>query len=61
MIAGKSRSAIQLTKQLVQRGQDLDLDNACVMESDLFGLCFSTQDRQEGMQAFLENRSPEFT
>ncbi|WP_207063242.1 enoyl-CoA hydratase-related protein [Motiliproteus sp. SC1-56] len=60
MIAGKSRSAIQLTKQLVQRGQDLDLDNACVMESDLFGLSFSTPDRIEGMAAFLENRKPKF-
>ncbi|MEH6651523.1 MAG: enoyl-CoA hydratase-related protein [Motiliproteus sp.] len=61
MIAGKSRSAIQLTKQLVQRGQDLDLDNACVMESDLFGLSFSTDDRKEGMAAFLENRPPQFS
>ncbi len=60
MIAGKSSSAIQLTKQLVQRGQDLDLDNACVMESDLFGLSFSTEDRTEGMAAFLENRKPQF-
>ncbi len=60
MIAARSRSAIQLTKQLVQRGQDLDLDNACVMESDLFGLSFATADRHEGMQAFLENRKPVF-
>jgi len=60
-ICSKSGSAIQLTKELVQRGQDLDLDNACVMESDLFGLSFSTDDRQEGMAAFLENRPPVFT
>ncbi len=61
MIAGKSRSAIQLTKQLVQRGQDLDLDNACIMESDLFGLSFSTPDQSEGMRAFLESRKPQFS
>ncbi|MEH6473364.1 MAG: enoyl-CoA hydratase-related protein [Halopseudomonas sp.] len=60
MIAGKSGTAIQLTKELVQRGQDLDLDNACIMESDLFGLSFSTPDRTEGMAAFLENRKPNF-
>jgi enoyl-CoA hydratase len=60
MIAAKSRTAIQLTKELVQRGQDLDLDNACIMESDLFGLSFSTPDRTEGMAAFLENRKPNF-
>ncbi|MFT5722333.1 MAG: enoyl-CoA hydratase [Motiliproteus sp.] len=60
MIAGKSRTAIQLTKELVQRGQGLDLDTACIMESDLFGLSFSTPDRAEGMAAFLENRKPNF-
>lgn len=60
LIAAKSRSAISLTKQLVQRGQDLDLDTACVMESDLFGLSFSTPDRSEGMSAFLANRPPRF-
>ncbi|RRC98096.1 enoyl-CoA hydratase/isomerase family protein [Amphritea balenae] len=60
MIAGKSGTAIQLTKELVQRGQDLDLDNACIMESDLFGLSFSTPDRAEGMAAFLESRKPNF-
>ncbi|WP_432474404.1 enoyl-CoA hydratase-related protein [Amphritea sp. HPY] len=60
MIAGKSGTAIQLTKELVQRGQDLDLDNACIMESDLFGLSFSTPDRTEGMAAFLESRKPNF-
>lgn len=60
MIAGKSSTAIQLTKELVQRGQDLDLDNACIMESDLFGLSFSTPDRAEGMAAFLESRKPDF-
>lgn len=60
MIEGKSGTAIQLTKELVQRGQDLDLDNACIMESDLFGLSFSTPDRTEGMAAFLESRKPNF-
>lgn len=61
MLATKSATAQQLSKQLVQRGQDLDLDKACIMESDLFGLSFSTDDRQEGMSAFLEKRAPEFT
>ena len=59
-LAEKSCTAIQLSKQLVQRGQDLDLENACVMESDLFGLSFAAEDRAEGMSAFLENRTPAF-
>mgnify|MGYP000229641649 CR=1 FL=1 len=59
-ISLNSTTAIQMTKQLVQRGQDLDLENGCVMESDLFGLSFATPDRAEGMQAFIENRKPSF-
>lgn len=60
LVASKSRSAVQLTKELVQRGQDLDLENACAMETDLFALCFSTEDQKEGMAAFLENRKANF-
>lgn len=59
-ISQNSPTAIQMTKQLVQRGQDLDLENGCVMESDLFGLSFATPDRAEGMQAFIDNRKPSF-
>ena len=51
---------VKLTKELVQRGQDLDLENACAMESDLFGLCFATDEQTEGMSAFLEKRKADF-
>jgi enoyl-CoA hydratase len=59
-IAAKGSIAVRLAKEAVQRGQDLDLDNACLLESEVFGLCFSTEDRQEGMRAFLEKRAAEF-
>ncbi len=59
-LSGKSRSALQLIKQLVQRGQDVPLDNACIMESDQFALSFSSPDQAEGMTAFLEKRSAIF-
>ena len=52
--------AVKLTKELVQRGQDLDLENACAMESDLFGLSFACDEQSEGMQAFLEKRQANF-
>lgn len=60
-IAAKGPVAVRLTKQLVQRGQDLDLDNACELESEVFGLLFSTRDKAEGMTAFLERRAARFT
>ena len=44
----------------MQRGQDMDLDNACVLESQMFGLTFSTEDQKEGMKAFVEKRKPQF-
>jgi enoyl-CoA hydratase len=60
LIAGKGPLAVRYTKQLVQRGQDMDLDGACAMESDVFGLLNATEDKREGMQAFLEKRPPHF-
>lgn len=59
-IASKGPVAVRLSKQLVQRGQDLDLVNACVLESNVFGLAFSTEDQKEGMTAFLEKRKARF-
>ncbi len=59
-ISRKGPVAVRLVKEAVQRGQDLDLDNACVLESQIFGLSFSTDDQKEGMCAFLAKRRPEF-
>jgi len=59
-IAKKGPLAIKLSKQLIQRGQDLDLDNACMMETQAFGLSFSTADQTEGMTAFIEKRKADF-
>jgi enoyl-CoA hydratase len=60
LISQKGPVAVHLAKQAVQRGQDIDLDNACLLESEVFGLCFSTEDQKEGMGAFLEKRAAEF-
>ena len=60
LIMQKGPVAVGLAKQAVQRGQDLDLENACLLEHELFGLCFSTEDQKEGMRAFLEKRPPVF-
>jgi enoyl-CoA hydratase len=59
-IAAKGSIAVRLAKEAIQRGQDLDLDNACLLESEVFGLCFSTDDLKEGMRAFLEKRAAVF-
>jgi enoyl-CoA hydratase len=60
MIAAKGPVAVRLAKQAVQRGQDLDLANACVLESNAFALAFATTDQKEGMRAFIEKRTAKF-
>jgi enoyl-CoA hydratase len=37
-------------------GFNMDLGEACSMESYAFSLGFSTEDQKEGMKAFLEKR-----
>ena len=59
-IASKGPVAVRLAKEAIQRGQDLDLDNACVLENDIFAVLFATADQKEGMAAFVEKRSPKF-
>lgn len=60
-IAAKAPVAVRLAKQAVQRGQDLDLANACAYETAAFALAFATTDQQEGMRAFLEKRAAKFS
>ena len=60
-IAAKGPVAVRLTKQIVQRGQDLDLVNACQQEAYAFGLTCATEDQKEGMKAFLEKRPAKFS
>jgi enoyl-CoA hydratase len=60
-IALKGPVAVRLTKQIVQRGQDMDLVNACQQEAYAFGLTCASEDQKEGMKAFLEKRPARFT
>ena len=59
-ISTKGPLAIQLCKEVVRSGMEMDLARACRYEADLFGVCFASDDQKEGMQAFLEKRKPVF-
>jgi enoyl-CoA hydratase len=52
---------IKLAKQMVQHGLDMNLSGATLWETDGFALAFASDDRREGMAAFLEKRTPKFT
>jgi enoyl-CoA hydratase len=47
-------------KQAVVRGRDLTLLQALELEADLYALLETTEDRREGIRAFLEKRPPHF-
>jgi enoyl-CoA hydratase len=52
--------AIALAIEAVDHGMTSTLDEAQLLESNLFGLLASTEDMREGMQAFLDKRKAEF-
>lgn len=59
-MAGKIMSngsfAVTLAKQAINTGLDTDIASGLKLEANLFGLSFATEDKKEGMTAFLEKR-----
>ena len=59
-IADKSPIALRLAKEAVKLASRSNLDEGLRREVDLFALCFSSEDKDEGVRAFLEKRKPVF-
>jgi enoyl-CoA hydratase len=59
-LAAKGRVSLRAAKQAIDRGFDLDLRNACLLEVESFALCFASPEAHEGARAFLEKRPPRF-
>ena len=59
-IADKAPIALQLAKEAVKFASRSNLDEGLRREVDLFAICFSTEDKKEGVAAFLGKRKPEF-
>jgi enoyl-CoA hydratase len=59
-IAEKSPIALRMAKEAVKTASRSPLDEGLRREIDLFALCFSSEDKDEGVKAFLEKRKPEF-
>ncbi|MCE9624738.1 MAG: enoyl-CoA hydratase/isomerase family protein [Deltaproteobacteria bacterium] len=59
-IMAKGPVAIELAKRAVNDGADLDLSSGLAVERAVFPLIFATEDRTEGVTAFLDKRKAEF-
>lgn len=52
--------ALRAAKAAIDGGLDRDLAGGLAWESQLFAALFATQDKTEGMSAFVEKREPKF-
>ncbi len=59
-IAAMSRPAVLATKESINRAYEATLSEGMAAERRLFYGLFATEDRAEGMAAFLEKRPPAF-
>ncbi len=57
LIASKPQVAVRQAKQAIRIGTQMDMSSALAFEAEAFGLCFSTEDQKDAMQAFLEKKS----
>ena len=59
-IAALPPLAVDAIKEAVELGADASLETGLVLERKSFQLLFGTEDRDEGIAAFLEKRKPSF-
>ncbi|MEL6405476.1 MAG: enoyl-CoA hydratase-related protein [Chloroflexota bacterium] len=59
-VASKSQIAIQLTKDAINKTYEATLTEGLAFEKKNFFLAFGTEDKAEGMAAFIEKRDPEW-
>lgn len=59
-IATKSPVSIRLAKEAILKSFNTSLDEGLEFERKCFYLLFASEDRKEGMKAFIEKRKPQF-
>ncbi|MEM7025831.1 MAG: enoyl-CoA hydratase-related protein, partial [Pseudomonadota bacterium] len=59
-IAKQPPLAAQAAKKAVRAARELPLSQGLLFERELGRQTFATEDRAEGMRAFVERRTPEF-
>ena len=59
-LASAAPIALAYTKEAARRGSDLPLNDGMRLEADLASLLQTTEDRSEGIKAFMQKRTPRF-
>ena len=59
-IASKSPLTLKVAKEAIRASQRLAIEEGIAYERDLFCLCFSSEDKKEGVEAFLGKRQAEW-
>jgi enoyl-CoA hydratase len=60
-IAAKSPLTLKVAKEALRASERLPIEDGITYERDLFCLCFSSADKEEGVKAFLEKRPANWT
>jgi enoyl-CoA hydratase len=59
-ILSKGDVALRMIKEAIEAGSQVDLASGLEIEAKSWSMCFATEDRVEGVKAFLEKRTPQF-
>jgi enoyl-CoA hydratase len=59
-MAAKSPVALRMAKAAVRAAAEMPLAAGLAYETELFVTCFASEDKREGVAAFLEKRAPDF-
>ena len=59
-ILANAPAAVKLGKAALNYAAEFSIHDACELEQKLANLLFSSEDKNEGMRAFIEKRRPEF-
>ena len=60
-IASKSPLTLKVAKEALRASEKLAIEDGITYERDLFCLCFSSKDKEEGVAAFLDKRPAAWT